>query len=137
MDTQQRLTFCTTVREELNWAKMASTATLTALTRAGGKNNGLQLNCKSYRHQGQRHTSGQVNTHTHTQVRRTPFFSCRHREDRPRPLIGCFTSSPIQDVSVLCTEPANETLRTADSDSKEQLLTVQSIKKNTNSTEAK
>lgn len=72
----------------------------------------LRLNC---RHQGQRHTPGQVKEHKH--AGHTPFFSCKHREDRPRPLTGCFTSSPIQDVSVLCTEPANETLRTADSDS--------------------
>lgn len=98
---------------------MASTATLTALTRAGGKNNGLQLNCKSYRHQGAK-TDRRLNKGTHMQDGCTPFFSCKHREDRPRPLIGYFTFSPIQDVSVLCTEPANETLRTADSDSKKK-----------------
>lgn len=43
-----------------------------------------------------------------------PFSSCRHSEDRPRPFIGNLTSSPIQDVSPLCTDPANETLRTAE-----------------------
>lgn len=106
---------------------MASTATLTALTRAGGKNNGLMLNCKNYR-SGMKTNSW---TGEHTQARCTPFFSCRHREDRPRPLIGCFTSSPIQDVSVLCTVPANETLRTADSDSKRAIIYC------TNSTEAR
>lgn len=101
---------------------MASTATLTALTRAGENNNSLQLNRESDC------TSGS-NTKMQSWAREhTPFFSCRHREDRPRPLTGCFTSSPIQDVSALCTEPANETLRTADSDSKELLFTVE-IKK--------
>lgn len=44
-----------------------------------------------------------------------PFFSCRHREDRPAPLSGRCTSSPIHDASAFGTEPANEALRTADS----------------------
>lgn len=35
---QQVLTFWTTVLEELNWANMASTATLTAPTRAREEN---------------------------------------------------------------------------------------------------
>lgn len=34
MKVSTKLTFCTTVLDELNWAKMASTATLTELTRA-------------------------------------------------------------------------------------------------------
>lgn len=62
---QQWLTFWTTVREELNWAKMASTATLTALTRAGRRNKSLQLNSKELQlHQRQTCTAGQGNTHT-------------------------------------------------------------------------
>lgn len=40
-----------------------------------------------------------------------PFFSCWHREVRPRPRTGCSTSSPIQGVFWL--QPAYETLRTA------------------------
>lgn len=109
---------------------MASTATLTGLTRAGEKNNSLRL-------AGEIHMVYMWVIHKDAKLGKehTPFFSCRHREDRPRPLTGCFTSSPIQDVSALCTEPANETLRTADSDSKEQLFTATNIK-NTNSTEA-
>lgn len=44
-----------------------------------------------------------------------PFFSRRHREDRPAPLSGCLASSPIHDASAVGTEPANEVLRRADS----------------------
>lgn len=52
---------------------------------------------------------------SHARLESKPFFPCRHAGDRPGPLGGCFTSSPIHDVSASGTEPANEALRTADS----------------------
>lgn len=53
---------------------------------------------------------------THVSEKSKPFFSWRHRGDGPAPLGGRLTSSPIHDAPAFGTEPANEALRTADSE---------------------
>lgn len=85
---------------------MASTASLTALTSTAGRTDITNEAVLDMHAPAKQSPSERVES--------KPFFSCRHTEDRPAPLSGRLTSSPIHDVSAFGTEPVNEALRTAD-----------------------